>query len=264
VLDIDPRHGGDVWEAAHADQLPRTRMHSTQHDGRHRLFRHAAGVRNRSGCPAPGVDVRGEGGYIIAPPSPGYSIVDAAPIAEWPAWLLEVVRRSPEQPRRPAIAADPSRITDARLDGLLRSLLARVSAAPEGQKHDVLRAISRTVGGYAHLLVPHTDEQLTELLLDAVQDWKLARRTAASSHHPRLMTARNCTAAVHWPAISARGSPPAPPAISSIPPASTASTSWTWRRTQPVSSMHRPRRTKPAGMPDGSPPAQKMPSPTVT
>jgi hypothetical protein len=182
VLDIDPRHGGDVWEAEHADQLPRTRMHSTMGGGRHRLFVHAEGVRNRAGCPAPGVDVRGEGGYIIMPPSPGYSVVDDAPIADWPPRLLEVVRRLPEQPRRPAIIADPGRITDARINGLLRSLLARVSAAPEGAKHDTLRAIARTVGGYRHLLVPYSEEQLIELLLDAlpdtVQDWQLARRTA--------------------------------------------------------------------------------------
>jgi hypothetical protein len=125
--------------------------------------------------------VRGEGGYIIMPPSQGFSVIDDAPIAAWPAWLLEVVRRSPEQPRRPAIAPDPGRITDARLDGLLRSLLARVSAAPEGSKHHTLRATARSLGGYATLL-PYSDEQLIELLLDAlpdtVADWKLARRTA--------------------------------------------------------------------------------------
>jgi hypothetical protein len=180
VLDTDPRHGGHLWEAEHAHRLPRTRMHRTRGGGYHRLFRHAEGARNRAGCPVPGVDVRGEGGYVVWPPSTGYSVADDAPIAEWPPWLLEVVRRPP--PSRPSIIADPGRITDGRLDGLLRSLLARVSAAPEGQKHDVLRAISRTVGGYAHLLLPHTDAQLTELLLDAlpdtVLDWKLARRTA--------------------------------------------------------------------------------------
>jgi hypothetical protein len=182
VLDIDPRHGGDRWEAEHADRLPRTRMHGTQHGGRHRLFLHAEGVVNRAGSPAPGIDVRGQGGYIIAPPSPGYRVIDDAPIAEWPPWLLQLVRPLPEPPRRPAIVANPKQITDARLNGLLRSLLARVSAAPEGLKHHVLRAISRTVGGYAHLF-PYTDAQLSELLLDAlpdtVEDWKLAAKTAA-------------------------------------------------------------------------------------
>jgi hypothetical protein len=157
-------------------------MHGTQHGGRHRLFIHAQRVHNRAGCPATGVDVRGDGGYIIMPPSPGYSVVDEAPIAPWPEWLLEIVRRPPPAPPRPVIVTDPSRITDARLTGLLRALLARVSAAPEGMKHNVLRDISRTVGGYAYLL-PYGDAELIELLVgalpDTVADWKLARRTAA-------------------------------------------------------------------------------------
>jgi hypothetical protein len=62
-------------------------------------------------------------------------------------------------------------------------LLARLSAAPEGLKHHTLRAVARTIGGYRHLLAPYSNDQLIELLLDAlpdtVADWKLARRTAA-------------------------------------------------------------------------------------
>ena len=71
----DPRHGGDRWETRRAAQLGKTRIHSTLSGGRHYLFRHADGVRNGAGKLAPGIDVRGEGGYVIMPPSPGYSVI---------------------------------------------------------------------------------------------------------------------------------------------------------------------------------------------
>ena len=181
IMDIDPRHDGHLWEAAHADQLPDTLIHQTGGGGRHYAFQHADGVTNRTGCPAPGVDVRGAGGYAIWPPSAGYSVVNEAPIAPWPPWLLELVRRPAPPPRPAFVAADPSKITDQRLNGLVRALLDRVSRAPEGLKHDTLLRIARTLGGYQHLL-DHTEAQLASMLLDAlpdtVADWKNAEKTA--------------------------------------------------------------------------------------
>jgi hypothetical protein len=182
ALDIDPRHGGATWEYAHGGRLPITRTHITMGDGWHYLFRHADEVRSRVGCPVPGVDVRGDGGYVIVPPSPGYRVIFDAPIAPWPLWLLDLVRYAAPPTARPLVATDPGQVTDKRLEGLLRSLLARVSAAPEGLKHATLRDTARTLGGYAHLL-GLSDEQLIGRLIDAlpatVADWDLARKTAA-------------------------------------------------------------------------------------
>jgi hypothetical protein len=180
ILDIDPRHGGDIWEREHVDQLPETLIHSTPGGGRHYVFRHHPGVRNRQGVPAVGVDVRGEGGYAIWPASTGYEVIHDVEPAEWPPWLLDqIIRTNP--PPRPFIPTDPTEISDARLSGLLRSLLARLSNAPEGQKHSTLLAIARTIGGYAHLL-DQSDDQLDVLMLGAlpstVRDWKNAGNTA--------------------------------------------------------------------------------------
>jgi hypothetical protein len=58
ALDIDPRHGGDVWYAANLSRLPRTRTHQTRSGGLHILFDHADGVRSSAGKIAPGIDVR--------------------------------------------------------------------------------------------------------------------------------------------------------------------------------------------------------------
>lgn len=53
--------------------LPPTRVHATVNGGVHYLFSSDEAWPN---CvPSPGVEVKGEGGYIIVPPSPGYSIV---------------------------------------------------------------------------------------------------------------------------------------------------------------------------------------------
>jgi hypothetical protein len=181
ILDIDPRHGGDAWEQQNSDRLPNTLVHATPGGGRHHVFRHHPGVRNRQGAPASGVDVRGEGGYAVWPPSAGYEVVhDVGPTA-WPQWLLGQVIIRTEPPPRPISRASTTAISNTRLDGLLRSLLARLSQAPEGQKHEVLLRIARTIGGYADLL-GMSDDQLVALMLgalpDTVLDWRNAEKTA--------------------------------------------------------------------------------------
>jgi hypothetical protein len=179
ILDTDPRNGGGEWERQNRHRLPETLIHGTP-GGCHFVFCHHPGVRNRQGVPAPGIDIRGEGGYAIWPPSDGYRVIHDAEPAEWPQWLLEQVVRT-EPPPRPIIPSDPAKISDARLDGLLRSLLQRLTNAPEGQKHETLLRIARTIGGYAHLF-DLSDDQFVRLMLCAlpttVVDWKGAEKTA--------------------------------------------------------------------------------------
>jgi hypothetical protein len=101
VLDIDPRHEGDLALAELEKQfgaLPATWRFLTGGGGEHILFRHPGGtVRNSAGALARGIDVRGDGGYIVAPPSRhicgrNYAISvdhhpDDIPLADIPAWL---------------------------------------------------------------------------------------------------------------------------------------------------------------------------------
>ena len=72
VLDVDPRHGGiaslERWERDHG-ALPPTVESQTGGGGRHLYFAHPGReVRNRAGL-APGLDLRGDGGVIVVPPS---------------------------------------------------------------------------------------------------------------------------------------------------------------------------------------------------
>ena len=72
VMDVDPRHGGKEslreLEKEHGP-LPQTVESITGGGGRHVYFSHPGGeVHNRANI-RPGIDLRGDGGCIVAPPS---------------------------------------------------------------------------------------------------------------------------------------------------------------------------------------------------
>ena len=103
VLDIDSRHGGEAGlqqlEAANGP-LTETVEARTGGGGRHLYFAHPGEmVRNRVGIVA-GVDVRGDGGYVVAPPSmhpfgERYCWIRSPEVhhpARLPGWLLHAVR----------------------------------------------------------------------------------------------------------------------------------------------------------------------------
>ncbi len=96
ILDIDPRHGGGEWFEKNHNDIPATQTSVTGSDGAHLKFRHVDGVRNSTGDDesgiAPGIDVRGEGGYHVDWSLSGFPVLNAGIIAEWPNWLLEQVR----------------------------------------------------------------------------------------------------------------------------------------------------------------------------
>ena len=110
VLDTDPRHGGEVslerLQRQH-DRLPTTVECRSGGGGRHLYFAHlGAPIRNKAGF-APGVDLRGDGGYVVAPPSLHASglrylwVGDRKPkmsdLAPLPDWVLQL---AVDQPRR--------------------------------------------------------------------------------------------------------------------------------------------------------------------
>ncbi len=110
VLDVDVHkddngniiNGYEALAALEAkyDVLPPTATARTAGGGEHRYFRHVPGVRNR-GKLGDGLDVRGSGGYVIAPGSRtgdgreyvwlDYDGEGLPPLADAPAWLLELV-----------------------------------------------------------------------------------------------------------------------------------------------------------------------------
>jgi len=104
VLDVDARNGGTESFARlvqERGEIGRTRLVFTSGGGFHVYLAHPRdrGISCRVGLPGyPGLDVKGDGGYAIAPPSLHVSGVlyrtrpgeEAAPIAPAPAWLLDL------------------------------------------------------------------------------------------------------------------------------------------------------------------------------
>jgi hypothetical protein len=103
VLDVD-RHGvdGETTLAGLMREhgaLPTTWEAATPSGGRHLYFRTTESVRNSAGKVGAGLDIRGDGGYVVAPPSmtpdgayAWTNAPDATVLADCPAWLLALAK----------------------------------------------------------------------------------------------------------------------------------------------------------------------------
>jgi hypothetical protein len=155
VLDIDPKHGGDASLERlerRFGPLPTTIEATTGGGGRHLYFAHPGGLtRNRTGL-AQGIDLRGDGGYIVAPPS-------IHPSGRPYAWAAG---RSPEEV---ALAALPRWILlpsgGVRARRTLSDWRRLVhDGVPEGQRNSSIASLA------GHLLWHQVDpEVVLELLL---------------------------------------------------------------------------------------------------
>lgn len=104
AVDVDPRNGGDYDELAARFDIPDTLVSETGGGGQHLIFAHPGfPVRSGNDKLGDGFDVKGDGGYIVAPNSPHESgkryqwlFLDAP--AEAPGALLELLKPR-ERPR---------------------------------------------------------------------------------------------------------------------------------------------------------------------
>jgi hypothetical protein len=155
VLDIDPQHDGERtlgWLLGQHPDLGATRTIRTGSGGRHLYFAHPGGtIRNDAGKRlGPGLDIRGDGGYVIAPPSRhargGVYRVEAngGIVPELPDWLVDLM--APPEPPRPAFPAPSIGNKTAWAHAALGGELERLQAAEEGTRNDTLNRVAYRLG----------------------------------------------------------------------------------------------------------------------
>lgn len=176
VLDVDPRHGGNETLAAMEEEygeLPATLSATTASGGKHYYFKFTEGVRNRGNF-GPGLDVRGVGGFVIAPGS----VTSAGGKYEWdndfeildcPSWLLDLVIRKHEPTTN--VTAPSGQVTNsAYVNAAVDRELAELASAPMGSRNNSLNdsafAIGQFVGAGA---LPESEARA--LLQDVARGW---------------------------------------------------------------------------------------------
>jgi Bifunctional DNA primase/polymerase, N-terminal/Primase C terminal 1 (PriCT-1) len=92
VVDVDTRHGGAVDPAWPATLTARTRS-----GGWHLYYRSVVPVRCTVQEAAQGVDIRGERGFVVAPPTTGWAWINELDLAELPRSLSEAPSRARRQ-----------------------------------------------------------------------------------------------------------------------------------------------------------------------
>ena len=147
VIDVDPRNGGDNTLALFP-RLPRTRTTATRSGGRHYWLTIEPGTEMR-GKLGPGIDVKRHGkGYVVIPPSAGYSYVVKGRRAKAPRWLLEEL--TVERSFTPGEAASPRyfpfQTGTPYGEAALRNGLAELRGSGEGGRHETLNKVAFALG----------------------------------------------------------------------------------------------------------------------
>lgn len=163
VIDLDGTAAKRWWAAVQLE-------HGYRHDGlQQRTPGHGGGLhlffarpddgrsyRNSAGRIAPGVDVRGDGGYVLVAPSNHlagrYEWVDPdAPVAAMPSWLADLCADSPRPPSPAAqpphpVGQPPDRQRHAYATAALEAELSRIRATAAGGRNHALNNAAFNLG----------------------------------------------------------------------------------------------------------------------
>jgi putative DNA primase/helicase len=156
VLDVDGEEGRESLQALRREfgPLPLTVATRTP-NGKHYYFRSAEPLRNNCKKLGPGLDGRGEGGYVVGAGSinnedvayhylNGHSPEDVD-IAEIPAWMLRLAK-DPCEAAQSRTTASVQSIPTPHAAAALRDEAEAVQGAPEGTRNDRLNSAAFSLG----------------------------------------------------------------------------------------------------------------------
>jgi hypothetical protein len=187
VVDIDPRHGGDdtfaALERANGEAPPTWRCLTP--GGLHLYFRHPGGhVGNRAGL-WPGVDLRGDGGYVVAPPTmladgrgycweAGHGPHELA-ASNAPTWLLERLHQEgATTPRSPGFWRQL--VTDGVDEGGRNQAIAQLAGTLLRRRVDPYVTCELILAWNARRCRPPLPEQEVLRVLDSIARKEAMRR----------------------------------------------------------------------------------------
>jgi len=187
VVDVDNPEGFTsltmLWSQGFT--TPRTLTAFTGSGGMHYYYqaptwelRNTAGQLPGVADKTPGIDLRGVGGYVVAPPSPGYDFMPshwAAEPAPCPEWL---------RPLRKRVATVRQLVlSDAYVQAAVDDETGAVASASEGARNDQLNRSAYNLGtlvGAGTLSRYLVEDQLLAAALNTGLDEREARRTITS------------------------------------------------------------------------------------
>lgn len=150
VVDFDSHKPmtDDEREAHEAlfERMPETWLVSTTSGGVHLYYATSEAIPNSASKIAPLVDVRGTGGYVVIPPSPGYVVAHEAPIAPLPEWLAEMTRAPKQRKEITAVSRTSIAVAVGYGAKILDEECRKVEHATEGTRNHELNECSFRVG----------------------------------------------------------------------------------------------------------------------
>ncbi|MCX5660271.1 MAG: bifunctional DNA primase/polymerase [Planctomycetota bacterium] len=181
------KSGAATVEARTADlgPLPATVRTCTPSGGHHSIFAHpGVPVPNSAEKLGPALDVRGDGGYIVAPGSEGagglYRFADGhglddVGLADLPPAWVEAMKRPPAppaaRPSTPPPSTYPPRPPSNNLARRLAAYVAAAPPAPEGQRNDTA---FRLAGNLAAIRDDHGTGATVDEIIEAMRPWAAA------------------------------------------------------------------------------------------
>lgn len=217
VLDVDLPDGPASLTQLQGEHepLPLTCAQRTGSGGQQLLFAHSGhAVRNRTAL-RPGLDVRGDGGYIVVPPSrhasgDRYRWEERHQRADLPGWFVELLDRTRQaidvsQPAPPRVDMPRDTAAQRYASAALDRELAAVARAVEGTRNDTLNRAAFNLGQLV-------GSGLLDQELVAGQLQRVATSTGLGPAEVRRTIASGLSAGIEQPRTK-----PRPPALS--PPA---------------------------------------------